>query len=76
MNIYKNHSHSVKTFHGVTFKPGETKEVPGVINHPLFVKQEKLPDSLPKESKAKSTINKTTNEPEESAESIEDEGGK
>ena len=31
--LYKNISHSVKTFYGVTFKPGEIKEVPGFINN-------------------------------------------
>lgn len=61
MRIYKNCSHSVKTFHGVTFKPGEVKEVPGVINHDSFIKMEKLPDITPsKEPKVKSSINKTT----------------
>lgn len=34
---YKNVSLSVKTFHGVTFKPGETKEVDKYINHKLMV---------------------------------------
>lgn len=26
-----------RTFYGVEFDPGETKEVPGYINHPKFV---------------------------------------
>ena len=30
--FYKNVSHSVKTFYGVTFKPGEIKEVDAYIN--------------------------------------------
>ena len=34
---YRNVSLSVKTFHGVTFKPGETKEVDQYINHKLMV---------------------------------------
>ena len=34
--FYKNTSYSVKTFHGVTFQPGETKEVNEYIND-LFV---------------------------------------
>lgn len=29
---YKNISCSAKTFYGVTFKPGDVKEVPGYIN--------------------------------------------
>lgn len=32
MITYKNISYSAKTFYGVTFKPGETKSVPGYIN--------------------------------------------
>lgn len=34
---YTNGSLITKTFHGVTFKPGETKEVFGIINDPKFV---------------------------------------
>ena len=34
---YKNVSFSVKTFHGVTFKPGETKEVDKYINSKFMV---------------------------------------
>lgn len=34
---YTNGSTITKTFHGVTFKPGETKEVFGIINDPKFV---------------------------------------
>lgn len=32
--FYTNRSSVTKTFHGVTFRPGETKEVFGVINDP------------------------------------------
>ena len=35
--FYTNGSAVTKTFHGVTFKPGETKEVFGAINDPTFV---------------------------------------
>lgn len=34
---YTNGSAITKTFHGVTFGPGETKEVFGIINDPKFV---------------------------------------
>ncbi len=34
---YTNGSAITKTFHGITFRPGETKEVPGIINDPKFV---------------------------------------
>lgn len=33
---YTNGSLITKTFHGVTFGPGETKEVSGIINDPKF----------------------------------------
>ena len=31
--FYKNTSYTAKTFYGVTFQPGETKEVDGSINN-------------------------------------------
>lgn len=34
---YQNLSYSTKTFYGVTFKPGDVKDVPGPINHTYFV---------------------------------------
>ena len=42
--LYKNISYSVKTFYGVEFKPGETKEVPGYINHPKMLVVDSLPE--------------------------------
>lgn len=36
--FYKNISYSEKTFYGVTFKPGETKEVNDFINHKLMIR--------------------------------------
>lgn len=30
--FYKNYSYTAKTFYGVTFQPGETKKVDGIIN--------------------------------------------
>lgn len=38
MFIYKNISLATKTFYGVTFKPGDVKEVKGPINHPRFIR--------------------------------------
>lgn len=35
---YKNTSRASKTFHGVTFKPGETKEVSGWINDTCMIR--------------------------------------
>ena len=38
MPTYKNLSHSVKTFYGVTFLPGDVKSVSGYINDPKFAR--------------------------------------
>lgn len=38
--FYKNTSYSNKTFYGVTFKPGETKEVDGYINTKCMIPAE------------------------------------
>lgn len=35
--FYKNISTSAKTFYGVTFKPGDIKEVDGYINHRFMI---------------------------------------
>lgn len=40
---YKNVSYSEKTFYGVTFKPGEIKQVPGYINDLHMIK---VPEEL------------------------------
>lgn len=34
--FYKNNSFVAKTFYGVTFQPGEIKDVPGYINNKYF----------------------------------------
>lgn len=35
--FYKNISNATKTFYGITFKPGDIKEVPGYINTGDFI---------------------------------------
>lgn len=35
---YKNISFSAKTFYGVKFEPGDTKEVPGFIDSPSMIR--------------------------------------
>lgn len=35
--LYKNTSYSAKTFYGVTFQPGETKEVSDYINNKYMI---------------------------------------
>lgn len=57
--LYKNTSSIQKTFHGVTFQPGEIKEVPGYINDKRFVRVAEMPKEPPKRvDSAKSTTSK------------------
>lgn len=51
--IYKNNSNITKTFYGVTFAPGDIKEVRGFINHPKFSVEKELPKEPPKVSEPK-----------------------
>lgn len=56
--LYKNISCSVKTFYGVEFKPGETKEVPGYINNRKMIAVSELPEVSEKQSKPSSEKSK------------------
>ena len=47
MLIYRNTSGTKKTFYGVTFKPGDVKEVKGFINSPGFVRVPSKPKEPP-----------------------------
>lgn len=38
MLVYQNASVATKTFYGVTFHPGDIKEVPGYINDDKFIR--------------------------------------
>lgn len=59
--FYKNTSYTAKTFYGVTFKPGEIKEVTGNINNRWMIKvdapqvkiQQKPSSEKPKDEPAK-----------------------
>lgn len=59
--FYKNTSYIAKTFYGVTFKPGETKEVTGNVNNRWMIKvdtpqvkiQQKPSSEKPKDEPAK-----------------------
>lgn len=53
MFAYKNTSLSVKTFYGVTFKPGDVNEVPGFINDPSMIRVTAKPKEPPKVSDVK-----------------------
>lgn len=78
--FYKNCSYTAKTFHGVTFEPGQTKEVSGIINNKWMVpvndaatlvtksKQQKPSPEVPKEEDPKPQANPVepvTEEPKE-----------
>lgn len=53
--IYKNISTCKKQFYGVTFNPGETKEVPGYVNDAKMILS-----TLPEEEKAKKASKQPT----------------
>ena len=57
MITYKNIGQSTKTFYGVTFKPGDVKEVPGYINGKgmarIFKSSESISVKLPKKRNKK-----------------------
>ena len=74
--LYRNISYSVKTFYGVTFEPGQVKEVPGYINNKDMIVEETVPSqSAPSLDKPKKSSNKVTVTPEtELEESIQDKG--
>lgn len=66
--IYKNTGPTAKTFHGVTFQPGETKKVRGRIYHHKFISVNSLPQEPPVENEpqvpqATSTPKVPPNEP-------------
>ena len=54
--LYKNISLTQKTFHGVTFKPGEIKEVPGYINNRGFIPVDEMPQEPPKRVEPKKQV--------------------
>ena len=66
--IYKNLGHTTRTFHGVTFNPGDTKEVNGYITAKEFIAVDKLdtvsdkkePEKEDKRSKENKKVDKVT----------------
>lgn len=63
--FYKNTSSFSKTFWGVTFKPGEIKEVPGYINHEKFTLVKSIPQEPPKDVECKDKPKKKVSKKEE-----------
>ena len=55
MFLYKNTSRMTKTFHGVTFRPGETHSVTGYINDPEFIRVNNAATDKPATKDAKKT---------------------
>lgn len=55
---YKNVSYSEKTFYGVTFRPGETKEVDQYINNKFMVLVDKVENTEKEEKESPQQINK------------------
>ena len=59
MLVYKNISSVTKTFHGVTFRPGEIKQVSNYINDKYFVMYPSMPKEPPKSiEKSKKSVTK------------------
>ena len=54
--LYKNVSNTTKTFHGVTIKPGEIKDVPGYINNRGFIQVNEMPKEPPKRVEQKKPV--------------------
>jgi len=69
MLVYKNISKYERTIRGITFKPGEIKEVPGYLNDPWFVRLSSMPVEPPK---AVETIKKSKKKDEETKEEVSD----
>lgn len=69
--FYKNTSYTTKTFYGVTFKPGETKEVPGVINNKFMVVKD-APKVTSNKVQQKPSSEKPKEEPSKSSAVAED----
>lgn len=69
--IYKNTSRSTKTFYGVTFKPGESREVPGYITNPDFI----VSDTIDSVDEKKPVPKKTTTTKSKNADKEESEDG-
>lgn len=69
--IYKNISRATKTFYGVTFKPGESREVPGYITNPDFI----VSDTIDSVDEKKPVSKKTTTTKSKNVDKEESEDG-
>lgn len=64
---YKNISYTEATYYGITFSPGEIKDVPGYINNPHFIRVESVQNRSVSDS---STVDKRTKSPSNVAQKI------
>lgn len=78
--IYKNISSCTKTFYGVSFKPGEVKDVPGFVNDKYMIVESSLPTPQEvkeikpsKQTSAKSKAPKVADDEAEESKSIKEE---
>lgn len=69
---YTNGSAITKTFHGVTFQPGETKEVFGYIQDPAFYRSSKRQEPPKREGRSNSTSENITPKKEAKKEANKD----
>lgn len=76
--FYKNMSIATKTFYGITFKPGEIKEVPGYINDKSFIacSRPATPARVASKSAAKSTTKPSVAESKKHESEVKDKSTK
>lgn len=70
--VYKNISNCTKKFYGVSFQPGDIKEVPGYVNDKLMVVAE-LPKKESKPAPKQSTKKSHLDEADTAVEVVETE---
>ena len=54
--LYTNMSLITKTFHGVTLRPGETKEIPGIVNDPKVLRSSKRQEPPKRSRRVRSKV--------------------
>lgn len=71
--VYKNISNSKKIFYGVTFNPGDIKEVPGYINDRQMIVSKLKDTKVFKQQNKKSNINTESVDVNETEQNIKED---
>lgn len=69
--LYTNLSLITKTFHGVELRPGETKEIPGIVNDPKVVRSSKRQEPPKRSRRTRSKAELVVDATETDATSVE-----